>query len=80
MNYDLRLQSVSQEYNQLLAQLQQPLSRLSFLQGQIDILMSMRAEDEAAKKAAASVPEPAKFGAVPEPTETEAPPAPAPQV
>ncbi len=50
MDYQARLQAIGQEYNALSAQLQQPLNRLSFLQGQIDIIVALQAEEEASKK------------------------------
>lgn len=52
MDYKARLQALGSEYNALAAQLQQPLNRLSFLQGQIEIVMALEAEEEAAKKTA----------------------------
>lgn len=50
MDYEIRLQALGSEYNALAAQLQQPLNRLSFLQGQIEIVMALKAEEDAAKK------------------------------
>lgn len=51
MDYKARKQALGSEYNALAAQLQQPLNRLSFLQGQIEIVMALEEEEEAAKKA-----------------------------
>jgi hypothetical protein len=50
MNYAERINALQLESNAILAQISQPLARLNFIQGQMELLAQMALEDEAAKK------------------------------
>lgn len=56
MNYDARIETLNHEHNQIMASISQQLARMNFLQGQITVLLQLKAEDEQAKKAAAEKP------------------------